>query len=293
MEEGQLKKNLADLGSEVPPVDLICFCGSDERSSPAPVIERESVDDTAASEEPAAEEQVAEKPEEVVSEEGMDMAAAYIERTDEIEEPENGRGGRLNIPRIVTIAVGIIIIGFIAWWVIIDRSIRDKSDANRRTELVQKQRDVRERTDQDEIAGEITAGVPADSVRIETPAPAVSAPERQSTPAEPEVQDETGSVDGQATEQMSSDETEADVGARYAIHVASFKDIARAGREKEYFEKKGYTVRIIAKEIRGEEWLRILVGEYATREEAIRVRAELMDLSGIGYAQIIELEERE
>ena len=82
-------------------------------------------------------------------------------------------------------------------------------------------------------------------------------------------------------------------GVRFAIHVASFRQIARAGKEKEYLEKKGFTAKVVAIDIKGEEWFRIFVGDYATREEAARARTELMDAANVGYARIIKLEEME
>ena len=185
-------------------------------------------------------------------------------------------------------------------WVIIDRSIRGKSDANKRTELVQKQRDVRSRAaesmERDDEAAvsvgkEMTAPATVDTTSRDISQPSEEAPIEPPAPAEPLTEEQPDAASGGA---VTDEPPPAEVvsGPRYAVHVASFRDIARAGREKEYFEKKGYTVSILAKDIKGEEWFRICIGEYPTREEAARVRAELMDLPNVGYTQIIELKER-
>ena len=298
MKEGQLQSSLSDLGSAVPPVDLICFCDRKEAGEVAPVPALSGAGESTGAVERATEGEAAQS-----SEGGgapvEEKAAAYIEKTEEIEARDEDGGSRLNIPRIVTIAVGVIIIGFIAWWVIIDRSIRGKGDANKRTELVQKQRDIRDRAgvESGDRAGIESGGeqgatpLPVDTTGAEISPPVSSAPVEQPASDERAAEEKSDTASGEA----SAGEPPLMEGiseGRYAIHVASFKDIARAGREKEYFEKKGYTVSILVKDINGEEWFRICVGGYATREEAVRVKAELMDLPNVGYARVIELKER-
>jgi len=292
MEEGQLQRSLADLGSKVPPVDIICFCDREQAPAvPAGARGAEGVAEAADVERPGAE-QAAAAPGGTGPAGEEERTAAYIERTDEIEEFEEARTGGLNIPRIVTIVVAVIIIGFISWWVIVDRSIRGKSEANRRTELVQKQREVRDRAAGEQAARGTTAPSPVDTAEATIATPGLVKPPGEQEPERSVAGEETRTVDRDERADTLPKQMGGETGAIYAIHVASFKDIARAGREKEYLEKRGYTVSIVAKEIKGEEWLRILVGEYATREEAMRARAELMDLPGVGYAQIIELKER-
>lgn len=289
MQEGQLQRSLADLGSETPPVDLICFCAPGEAAAAetgtAPAA-GESTDTR------PAEEGVERSPEESAAADATQGAPAYIEKTDEIEEPQrSGRRG-LNIPRIITIAVAVIIVGFISWWVIVDRSIRERSDADKRTELVQKQRDARDRAAVADTGDETAAGAAVDSTVVRVSPPETIEPVERAERDEPDAAKETRAAarDLPPGEPIAGEAGE--TGGEFAVHVASFKDIARAGREKEFFEKKGYTATITVVTIKGVEWYRILVGRYATRDEAKRVRAELMDLSGAGYARIIELEER-
>ncbi|MDD4856777.1 MAG: SPOR domain-containing protein, partial [Candidatus Krumholzibacteria bacterium] len=74
--------------------------------------------------------------------------------------------------------------------------------------------------------------------------------------------------------------------ALFTIHVASFKEMSRAEVEKAYLEKNGFPARIVEVEIKGEKWLRVLVGEYATMDDAAKTRLDLLGLSRIGYARI-------
>ena len=79
--------------------------------------------------------------------------------------------------------------------------------------------------------------------------------------------------------------------ARYTIHVASFKEAARAEVEKAYLDKNGFPARIIEVDIKGDKWLRVLVGEYATMDEATKARLDLLGLNKIGYARIATIEQ--
>lgn len=296
MEEGQLQRSLADLGSKVPPVDLICFCARGEAPAVTAGVEEVGAGvEVEAARRPEAE-NITETFKEAAPDGGEEETPAYIEKTDEIEEPEESGRRRLNIPRIVTIAVAVIIIGFVSWWVIIDRSVRERSDADKRTELVQKQRDVRDRAASGQAEQESAARSSVDTAGARVPVPGSVEPAEQQEAGERAMEEVSPPAEREAPVEEPVEEPPATgeeaQGATFAIHVASFKNITRAGREKEHFEKKGYTVAIIAVTIRGEEWYRILVGEYASREKAMRARAELMDLSGVGYARIIELKER-
>lgn len=299
MEEGQLQRSLADLGSRVPPVDLICFCARGEAPAVSIGAEEAGAGVAAAAAERPLAEKITETLEEPPPDSVEEKEPVYIEKTDEIEEPEESGRRRLNIPRIVTIAVAVIIIGFISWWLIIDRSIRGRRDANKRTELVQKQRSARDRAAGEQGEQESAASTTVDTVGTRVPVTGVMEPAEQHKTGERVVEDTTRTVEREApveeppaTGEEPPTKGEGAPGVTFAVHVASFRNMSRASREKERFEKKGYTVAIIAVTIRGEEWYRILIGEYATRERAMRIRAELMDNSGVGYARIIELEER-
>jgi cell division protein FtsN len=298
MEEGQLQRCFADLGSKVPPVDLICFCDKKDETEQAGIaapaaaggIETVGPGD-------------ADLPVEPEPDAGPEVGAAFIEKTEEIEEPIASERGKFNIPRAVTIAAGVIIIGFITWWIIINRSIEDKQTSDKMTELVRKQRDVRDMAAIDTTAGggsgvPVAADTAAGGELEPAAAPGPGGVERDVS-AEPGAEDAVKRTADEppAVARREADESPvvreaADAAPRgvYTIHVASFKLIDRAGREKEYFEGKGFSVRVIAVEINGEEWFRVYVGEYATRDEARRARDELMDVSNVGYTRIIELE---
>jgi cell division septation protein DedD len=315
MKEGQLQRSLDDLGPGVPPIDLICFCARGEAPAVAAGAEEAGAGAPAAAVRRPVGEKVAERIEEPPPRDTGEREPAFIEKTDEIEEPEETGRGKLNIPRIVTIAAAVVIIGFISWWVIIDRSIRGRRDADKRTELVQKQRSARDRTAGGEREG--ASGAVTDTVGRREAVPGATESAGLQETGERAVEDTTRAVgrvapgeepsapglespaEGQGLHSPGPDTSAEDEGAppagegapgvTFAIHVASFRNMSRATREKEHFEREGYTVTVATVNIRGVEWYRILIGKYATREKAMRVRAELKDRSGVGYAQIIEL----
>jgi len=47
--------------------------------------------------------------------------------------------------------------------------------------------------------------------------------------------------------------------------------------------------RIVEVEIKGEKWLRILVGEFTTENEAAKTRLDLLGLNKIGYARVVTI----
>jgi cell division protein FtsN len=189
----------------------------------------------------------------------------YIEKMVEIDTG-GGQGRRgINLPRFITIVAVIIIASFIVWWIFTTRTIKERESSSRITELVQKQRDAREAVDRQ------PAAPAAVDTTTEELVPEAEPPVEKAKPKPPPKE-------------------APHVGPRYAVHVASFKDIGRAGSEVEYLEKQGYEVRVIEVEIRGEAWFRVLVGDYGTTEEAGKVRLELLTLKRISYASVVKLE---
>jgi len=285
MPEGELQKNLKALGAEkVPPVELVCFCAKRGEAAPAKAPEKKAV------------EKKGEEPKIALAKEAPPrraeaIALPMIEKTEEFEPPialEPERKSRVNVPRVVTIAAAILIVSFVVWWAVINRTVHEKEPRGTTTGAV---------------AGNTETGAGANEASL-----AVSRPESlgiaaASDTARPMPRDERSdrAVPPAATpgaltppaERNASDTLKARVPsgpAVYTIHVASFKEMSRAEVEKAYLAKNGFTARIVEVAIKGEKWLRILVGEYATMDEAAQARLDLLGLSKIGYAQIKTIE---
>jgi len=193
----------------------------------------------------------------------------YIEKMGEIETEEGRERRRFNLPRFITIVAAVIVVSFIVYWVVITRTIRERESSSRMTELVRKQRDARE------AGGRRAADTTATGGPVEESAeePAISAlPEQAAPKPEPPKMETTA-------------------GPRYAVHVSSFKDIGRVGAEVSFLEKLGYETMVTEVEIKGVVWFRVLVGEYATREEADEAVRELLALKRITYARVETIEE--
>jgi cell division septation protein DedD len=254
MGEGQLVKNLEELSGRDVMVDVVCF--SSTGSPPArPEEEREA-------KEPPTEQEGEYEP-------------VYIEKMGEIETDEKGGRKRFNLPRFITIVAALIVVSFIVYWVVITRTIRDRESSNRMTELVQKQRDAREAV---EKRAEGTTAV-------ETTAP--DEPVEEAEEEKPQI----ASVTEEAPPEPKPRAGEPLAGPRYAVHVSSFKDIGRVGAEVSYLEKLGYETKVTEVEIKGIVWFRVLVGEYATQEEAEETRRELLALKRITSARVERIEE--
>ncbi len=286
MPEGQFQKNLEDLGSDLPPAELVCF-GEDAAGSAAekPFMPPVPVDDGPA-------EEGAESEEGDGQEEQYEAAA--IEKTAELESDGKRGSGGMNLPRIITSFVVVFVVVFLVWWFMIHKSITDKEGESRTAELVQKQLDVKEMKDrskdktgtaEDDVVSVTDGGdVPAEE-SIEKPA---DKPAEEKTVAGEAAGDETG-TDRTLPVSKPGTVTPAPEGSYYSIHVASFREISRAGTETDYLEKKGYETTVIAAEVRGRTWYRVYVGEYGIREEAAASRLQLLDLSRIGYAKVVTL----
>jgi cell division protein FtsN len=276
MPEGELQKNLKALSAEhVPPVELVCFCAKrEQREAPAKIVEKKAT--AAKREEPKIAPAMETPPQR-----GEPIALPMIERMDDIEPLgalEQEKKPRVNIPRVAAIAVAALIVAFVVWWVAINRSVHEKELRGTATE---------------DVAGNARTGAGGNE------APAVASPESLSSASDTATPqggqaDRAGRPPATAAQTPPAERrTDDSLKARgssgpavYTIHVASFKEMSRAEVEKAYLEKNGFAARIVEVDIKGEKWLRILVGEYATMDEAAQQRLALLGLSKIGYAQV-------
>jgi len=258
MDEGQLKKNLEEFAGHDVMVDIVCF-SSKEGVAGRP--EEEPVDETP----PPGQDR--------------EYEPVYIEKMGEIETEEWEGKRRFNLPRFITIIAAVIVVSFIVYWVVITRTIRQRESSSRMTELVQKQRDAREAVEKrtpEEIVADTTAAEEQGADRSE------AAEERAA---------DIAVIPQEAAPKPEPPRKDIPSGPRYAVHVASFKDIGRVGAEVSYLEKQGYETRVVEVEVKGTVWFRVLAGEFATREDADEARQELLALRRISYAKVVRIEE--
>jgi len=224
-------------------------------------------------------------PEEVEPDVEPPREEPLIEKMEEIGASERGKRSGINIPRIATIAFGIIIIVFIGWWILTERSIRDKESSSQMTELVQKQRDAREAVDRSATEPAVT-----DSIAEEEEAPGEAGAGGQVQLES--IEDAKDVVERQAEDQGESaapppESKPAVSGDRYGIHVHSFQTVERASTGARDLEKRGYEVEVIESVVKSRTIFRVYVVGFETRDEAIRASAELRAL--YGYAQVKKL----
>lgn len=284
MPEGELQKDLKSLGAEkVPPVDLVCFCGKRQEAqaaAPAPVKIVEKTAEPAKAVSPAPP-----RPAEPA-------AGPLIERSDELEPfeaHEAEKKPRVNWPRLALIGGVIVVAAFVVWWTMISRTVNEREDRGTASSTV---------ADTTLAPASSHAQEPA-SAAPESTGAAGASDTAQAQPGGGTPRQEASAVAGTAAKAPPAGRTGADTlrsrtpsgPARYTIHVASFKETARAEVEKAYLEKNGFPARIIEVDIKGDKWLRVLVGEYATMDEATKARLDLLGLNKIGYARIATIEQ--
>jgi hypothetical protein len=282
MPEGELQRNLKALGAEkVPPIELVCFCGKGAQAptpapTPAKAADRKVEAMKIAIEAPHREEMVPAIPATETAEELMPLEAGEVEK-----KP------RVSMLRVVGVGVAILIAAFVIWWAAISRTVREGKGSGTPSPAVVEKENA-------EIAAQQPApnGVPAESLG----GTAASDTSRRLPPGETAgraVPDASAIEARTPLSELTGGEAPpaqvAPYAALYTIHVASFKETSRAEVELAYLEKNGFRARTIEVDIKGEKWLRVLVGEYATMDEAAKARLDLLGLSKIGYARVVAI----
>jgi septal ring-binding cell division protein DamX len=289
MSEGELQKNIKALGEEkMAPVELVCFCGK-RAQAPAPAPAPRKASEKAApppvvspAEKPAAAEEPIAIP--------MLEKAAELEPLDEgpvAEGPRPEGKPRLSVLRVVSISAGILILAFIVWWAVINRTVGEKQPTGRAPG-----------GDVARTGGEARLSGSGDSTAV--PVETVAAPGIERSPAAAPPESTEAAAPGGAGPAAVETAKPGSAGrattaavpgpGAYTIHVASFTEPFRAENEKAYLEKNGFAARIVEVEIKGVKWLRVIVGEFATEDEAAKARLELLGLNKVGYARVVTID---
>jgi cell division septation protein DedD len=283
MSEGELQKNIKALGDEKgPPVELVCFCG--KRGQTAPISKK--------AREQAAGPAIA-APKETPAPADEPLAIPLIEKAENLEPLEDiepDRKPRFSVLRVVSVFAAILIIAFIAWWVVINRTVGEKQPLGTTTGQVARTGGgpASEAPGSAAVPAESAAAAARDSARA-IPPPAATG--TTGMPGAAETAGTRQTAPGVARTAADTAATQPAPGpAKYTIHVASFKEMSRAEVEKAYLEKNGFPARIVEVQIKDERWLRVLVGEFATASEAAKTRLDLLGLNKVGYARVVTIE---
>jgi cell division septation protein DedD len=288
MSEGELQKNIKALGEEKgPPVELVCFCG--KRAQAAAPVSKKAPERAAG---PAIE-----APKETPAHADEPLAIPLIEKAEDLEpleELEPERKPRFSVLRVVSVFAAVLIVAFIVWWVVINRTVGEKQPLGTTTGQVARKAGgpTSEPPGPAAVPAESAAAAAHESTRTITPP---AAPGTTGTTRMPGATETAGTPQAAATgaRRTAADTaaTQAAPGpAKYTIHVASFKEMARAEVEKAYLEKNGFPARIVEVQIKDEKWLRVLVGEFATESEAAKTRLDLLGLNKVGYARVVTIQ---
>ncbi len=298
MEEGELQKITGEFGRDLPPADLICFCsGKEELAEPAGA-------DRIAYKEEAGTSPAGSLKERAGGEE--EEQPVYIEKTEELTPSPKRRRNGVNLPRLITIVFSSLVAIFIVWWFLINKSFREEVKRDRMSEVIEQQKEaaakagsgqeeVASRAAEEEADRSTAGGKEPKPVEVVTGnGGAVKMDERSSAADSLEGAGGAARADlpgGGASAPVV--ETMAPEGFHYSVHVASFKDISRAGTESDYLESLGYVTSIVEVDVKGTNWFRVMAGEYDSREKADEARAKLIALRRIAYARVVLVEEKQ
>ncbi|MBN2184080.1 MAG: SPOR domain-containing protein [Candidatus Krumholzibacteriota bacterium] len=286
MEEGELQKILKDIGPDLPPSDLVCFCSAKE--SRAAISGEETRDDDIMDLEPESE---------ILDHdsEDDDVRPEFIEKTEEIDSVGRKEKRWISFPRLVTFVISAMIVIFIVWWVSIDKSVQEKEGTDRMSELILKQQDARDLAQKDDLqqVQEQTGVSPAAGVEdpgssVEDAARLPSGEAGSQAADDLDLQKDPGEGSSAVRDSVEQ-KTLAPEGTCYSVHIASFLDIQRAGTESDFFEKKDYDVRVVEVMVNGKKWYRVFIGEYETLEEAEAMKTELLSFRRIREARVLNV----
>jgi septal ring-binding cell division protein DamX len=281
--EGELEKHITSLGAErASAVEIVCFCSKreDERAAP-----RAGALGTGESERP----HIELRPEPVPEEETVALPPMEEAAGDEPEAHEGRRRPRISLFRVVLIAGAALVVAFIAWWMSVNRTVEQPVPGGDRAagRAERPSGEARGPAGPPAALGD-TAGRTAvrDSAEAGLPEASREIPGSGAQPA---------AASGTAAEGIDSAAAGAAPGApagpaKYTIHVASFTEASRAEAEKKLLESKGFSVRIVEVPLRGDMWLRVFVGAYATMDDAEAARLEVLGLRGHSYARIVGID---
>jgi len=272
MSEGELQKNIKAVGEErIPPIELVCFCG--KRAQAAAPVSRKAA-------EPAGGGPPIPSPKETPAVADEPLAIPRLEKAEDLEplegfEPE--KKPRFSLLRIVIVSVAVLILAFVVWWAVLNRTVGEKGPLT---------------TTPGEVARTSGSGAPS-SAKDSAASPAGSVPAAASDSASTIPLSGTTETAASRAEPKAADTARTEIAAErgiYTIHVASFREMSRAEIEKAYLDKNGFPARIVEVEIKGVKWLRVLVGDFATEGEAAKTRLDLLGLNKIGYARVVTVE---
>ncbi len=271
MSEGELQKNIKALAEEkVPPVELVCFCGK-RAPAPAPAAKRVL--------EPVGAEPAIAAPKEAPAGAGGPLAIPLLQKTEDLEplddiEPE--KKPRFSLLRVVSVSAAILILAFVVWWAVLNRTVGEREPLGTTPGEV-----ARAAGDGARLQVMDSTAAPAESAAAAAPGGAQAIPPSGTTEtAAPRMEPKASGTE--TTEIVPGQGV-------YTIHVASFREMPRAEVEKAYLEKNGFPARIVEVDIKGEKWLRVLVGEFTTENEASKTRLDLLGLNKVGYARVVTI----
>jgi len=277
LEEGRLKELIELLKLEnISHSELICYCAREvgkrvkEEVVPAP------------GEKPGREEKPPEKEE--AGKHEHEEEPVFLEKTSEVSQEIKVKHS--NLPKIVTVVAVVVLVAFIGWWVMMNRTIKEKEATQRMSEIVQKKKESQVVSTQKRLTEEGSDVSRIDTTKVAKQPGTQVGKAKEVSKEKPSVT--TGKMEEKLAGKLSDEERIREQGFFYTVHVASFRDISRAGKEVEYLEKNGFEAKVVDVVVKDQTWFRVLVGKFATREKANQVKLKLKALKRIGYANVIK-----
>ena len=231
-------------------------------------------------------------------------------------------GGTSPVVRGMMIAVGVVIIGFVGWWFLTWRSAgpeRPRVGPPQEPPVVAAAGPASTGSDSAAVdvavsAGELAAPTPEAGAPT-TPPASGSEPESESEPQDTPVQptrtqtvETSREVEGLLAEPVETDRELAEraappenavpvdpfeAGLRrqadggWSLHWFSFADSVEAVQQARALGREGYATAVRGADIKGKRWYRVLVGNFASREEATGFRAQAQQKFDVDWVGVV------
>lgn len=216
-----------------------------------------------------------------------------------------GRGGRgtSGVVRGLLIAMAVVILGFVGWWIVTWKSVEPTRPPVRQTEPVATQPPAED--------------VAQAGVEVEADASATDPGDANQPPAQPETAGETATPMDDRTEPVETargadellaqpvetgggdvpapvEEDPFEAGLRregaagWGLHLLSTTDETEAATSRARYARQGYSAVVREATVKGQLWYRVLLGDFATKAEASRFREQAQEKFRVDWVGVVK-----
>jgi cell division septation protein DedD len=226
------------------------------------------------------------------------------------ERPRPGRRGSSGVVRFAFIAVVVVIVGFVGWWVLTWQSVEPTQRPPQRPESGSSvEQPVAEATPTRQEAGADPVGSSAGEAEIDedgiasgdgpSAEPDVAEPGPSGEPEVVETSRDADELLDQPVESavedvptpVAQDPFEAGLaraGSGWGLHLLSSTEGAEASAAQARYERQGYSAVVREATVKGRLWYRVIVGDFATKAEASGFREQAQEKFRVDWVGVVK-----